>query len=420
VTLKSRRYAWYVLGLLTTINFINYVDRMVIVTMYEDLRTHFRLTNTQIGALSTAFFLVHGLTTYPLGWASDRWNRVRILALAVICWSLATLGSAYAIGFGSLLVMRSLIGVGEAAYGPISNALIAESFRPEEKARTIGVFNGGMFAGATIGMAVGAILGFPLAFEVVAIPGLALGVLAWFMKVPKLRPGAQHAAPASARALVFDFVRVFRPRTLRWMLASGILISFAVGGSIAWVTDFVVSTKGMSKTEAAGLLGVIALTGGVLGALSGGYVADKLQRRGQWGRTLTIAIGFAASVPFSLIAIYVDSGWLYFTGSWLQMYFLPWYNGPMAAVIDDCVDDSDANGAQAAFAFLLHVVGTGPGSLVVGWASDSITLRHALLIPTAASLLSAVCALVACRYVTADMRSRDLRAQAARAAGAAA
>lgn len=406
----SRRYAWYVLGLLTTINLVNYVDRMVIVSMYDDLRRIFHVSNAEIGLLGGSFFAVHAITTYPFGWMADRYNRIWILAIAVFGWSLATLGTAYALSFAVLLVFRSMVGVGEAAYGPVSNALLCEIF-PESKARAVGIFNGGMFAGACIGMAVGFLLGFPTAFEVVAVPGLVLGVLVVFLKVPKVRPGTEAPAGVSFTQIRRDFVHVFSSRTMQWMLASGILISFTAGASISWVVDFFKQSKDIPDAAITPIFGAIALTGGVSGVVAAGFVADRLQKRFPWGRTGTIAYGFAMAIPFSLIAIYVDGGWYFLAGSWMQMFFLPWYNGPMAAVIDDVVDDRDANGAQAAFTFWIHLLGTAPAPYVVGLASDYIGLRTAMLLPTATCAVAAVCALMAGRHVGADMEARRRRAE---------
>lgn len=411
MTPRSRAHAWYVLGLLTTVNFANYVDRMVIVSMYDDLRRRFQFTDGQLGAFWSAFFVVHAALTVPLGWAGDRFDRRRVMAIGVITWSLATLGSAYAIGFVSLLCLRGLVGIGEAAYGPVANAVVCETFRPGEKARVIAIYNGGMFAGAAIGMSIGGLLGFPLAFQVVALPGLALGVAVALLRIPPRRVDERPTASLpTVGVLVRDARRALRPPTLRWMLAGGILISFAAGGYIAWFTDFVLRYKGFTLARATVTFGAIAVTGGICGVLAGGAVADRLQRRWHFGRVLTIAIGFLASLPFALLTIFVDRGLAFLASAWLLMFFIPWYNGPMAAVIDDVVDDREASTAQASFSFLLHLVGTGPASLVVGLASETVGLRMALLLPVGATLLAAGFCLAACRHVEADMRSRASRA----------
>src|SRR5262249_8448645 len=148
----TRRYGWYIVALLTAINFFNYVDRLVIVTMYEDLRAKFGFTDDQLGAFWMAFFLVHALATFPLRWLPDRIDRRKIIGFGIIAWSMATLGSAYAWGFVSMLILRSAIGIGEAAYGAPANALLCEIF-PSKKSLLVGIFNTGMFLGACVGMA---------------------------------------------------------------------------------------------------------------------------------------------------------------------------------------------------------------------------------------------------------------------------
>jgi MFS family permease len=412
---KRGAAALYTASLLTTINFVNYLDRMVVVTMYDDLRRVFQLTNSQLGALSTAFYIVHALATVPFGWASDRFDRRRVMALAVLVWSAATLGSAYALGFVSLLFLRGAVGVGEAAYGPASNALLCE-MDPKRKARLNAIYNGGMFAGACAGLYLGGALGFPRAFTVVALPGFCLGLLVLTLPVAKHR--VQERAGVERRSLrrIWDEMaggmrRTLRIRTLRWMLASGVLISFAAGGYVTWIVDFTVQVKGMSQDDARPLYAVIALTGGVLGVLAGGYVADRLQARTPRGRVLTMALGFFCAFPFCVGVIVVDHGWPYIVIAWLLMFFIPFYNGPMPAVIDDVVDDREATFAQAAFVPFLHILGTGSAALLVGMVSDirGVGLRGAFILPALATLLAGVCAYRASCFVREDMRQKQLR-----------
>jgi MFS family permease len=413
MTVRSRPYAWYVLGLLTVINFMNYVDRLVMQSMFDDLRGHFGFSNSQFGAFWWAFFLVHALATFPFGWASDRFDRRKIMGLGIIVWSLATLGSAYAWGFASMLVMRAAIGIGEAAYGPPANALLCEIF-PDKKARVVAIFNAGMFAGACVGLFLGGYLGFPAAFQVVAIPGLILGLMVLALDVPPERVAPGGAA--SMRTMLRDAVRTLSVPTLRWMLASGTLISFAAGGYIVWIVDFTVHHKmgpwGMDRLSVTQYYFVITLVAGVCGVIVAGLLGDRLMRRTPAGRTLTIAIGFLAAVPFALGVVFIESKWPFFACGAMLLFFIPWYNGPMAAVIDDVTDDADAGTAQAAFVIFLHVVGTGPAGFILGVFSEYADLRLAFILPAIATFLAALCALGAARHVGRDMEARRARADA--------
>jgi MFS family permease len=408
-----RRYSTYMLALLTLINLVNYVDRLVLNTMFPSLREHFGFSNAQLGALTSVFFVTHALTTVPFGWLADRVNRRRIMAAAVLLWSLATLGSAWALGFVSLLLLRACVGIGEAAYGPVSNALLAESFPPKDKAWVIAIYNGGMFFGATLGMAIGALLGFPNAFYWVAVPGLVLAVQVWFLRVPARRPGVASMGRFPGFSRMFrDAFRAINYPSLRWMLVSGILISFAVGGYMGWFVDFVERFKHVGHAEATYTYGGIAVTGGVVGVVTGGKIADRLMRRRPDGRIFAIAIGFIAATPFAVGAIYLPNGWGFYTCSWVMMFFIPWYNGPMAAVIDDVVDDDNAATAQASFTLLLHLFGTASGGWVVGVLSDYIPLRDALLVPTVAMLAAGLVCFKAMAHVANDMEARAVRARA--------
>ncbi len=411
---RTRRYGWYIVGLLTLINFVNYLDRMVVVTMYDDLREHFHFTNGQLGALSSGFFVVHALGTLPLGWASDRFDRRWVIAIGVLIWSAATLASAYAVGFVSMLLLRACVGIGEASYGPASSALLCE-VDPQHKARLNALYNGGMFAGACIGLYLGGLLGFPRAFEIVAIPGFLLALLAWRLDVPPRRTemsGHVETFGAAAREMYDGVRRTFAIPTLRWMLVSATLISFAAGGYTTWIVDFTVQVKGMSQDEARPLYAVIALSGGVLGVLSGGYLGDRWQARSKRGRVLTIALGFFAAVPFCIGVILIDHGWPYIIVAWLLMFFLPFYNGPMPAVIDDVVDDDQATTAQASFIPFLHILGTGLAAWLVGEVSEveSIGMRGAFLLPAIATLLAGCAAFRASQFVADDITARNQRA----------
>jgi MFS transporter, Spinster family, sphingosine-1-phosphate transporter len=409
MTARARAYAWYVLALLTAINLFNYVDRLVPNGMFDDMRKPpLSLSDGQIGSLWWAFFTVHAVTTIPFGWAADRFDRRKILAAGVIGWSLATLGSAFATGFVMLLMMRSLIGIGEACYGPVSNAILCEIFPPEQKARTIAIYNAGMFAGATIGGGVGAWLGFPTAFLAVATPGIILGLLVTRLKVPRVRADVPRVKPRF-RSMYKDAFISINVRSLHWMLIAGVLISFAAGGYISWFIDFITRFKDMDAKQAAIVCGLITLTGGPVGVILGGVLADRLQRKRKSGRMIAIAMGFVLSVPFALGAIYFPRGIPWYITSWLLIAFIAFYNGPMAAVIDDVVDDDKAATAQATFSFVLHLIGTGPGGFFVGYVSQSWNLQNALLLPTIATALAAVFCLIASRHVGADMAAKEQR-----------
>ena len=274
MAIRSRAYGWYVVALLAAVNFLHYGNRNVVFPVYDDLRASFGFTNAELGLLGSAFMLTHALVTVPIGWAADRLDRRKVMAAGVILWSVAGLASALANGVGAVLASRALVGVGTAACVPVANALLCDVFPPAEKARTVSVFNLGLFLGGAAGFGLGAFLGFPIAFIAFAVPGFLLAILVWVIDVPPHR--SARTPTVSWRAFGSDARAIVQIRTMRWLMLGAVLMAFAAGGFLAWFADFVAATKGMSMERATMVFGAAALTGGLAGVVTGGVVGDRL------------------------------------------------------------------------------------------------------------------------------------------------
>ena len=98
------------------------------------------------------------------------------------------------------------------------------------------------------------------------------------------------------------------------MIVAGICITFSSVSFVTWGIDYAKTYKDFSTKEASLSLAVIALFSSVLGALSAGYFADRLQKKLLYGRVLVIAFAFLAAAPFLLIAIQADEKWLVLAG----------------------------------------------------------------------------------------------------------
>src|SRR2546423_14770750 len=83
--------------------------------------------------------------------------RPRLLGLGVALWSVATALAGCARSFAALFLARAAVGIGEAAYGTISPAPLADYYPRERRGRVLAVF----FAAIPIGSALGYIVGGP-------------------------------------------------------------------------------------------------------------------------------------------------------------------------------------------------------------------------------------------------------------------
>jgi MFS family permease len=172
---------------------MNFFDRQILPAVQEKIRKDWQLSDSELGWLGTAFILLYAVVGLPLGRLADVGRRKWLLAAGVGVWSLMTLGSAYAVGFWSLFVLRLGVGVGEATCAPAASSLIGDLVRPERRARAMSLFMVGLPLGLSLSLLVSSAIaerhGWQQAFLVAGLPGLLLAVLALFLAEPE-RGGA--------------------------------------------------------------------------------------------------------------------------------------------------------------------------------------------------------------------------------------
>ncbi len=133
----------------------------------------------------------------PLGVLGDLKSRRGVIAFGVGLWSAATALGGFVARFWQLFACRALVGVGEAGYGPASQALLAEYYKGKQRAFAIGIYSVGMALGGVLGIWLGGVLadryGWRMAFIWMGVPGFVLAVLASQLREPDRRPPASIA-----------------------------------------------------------------------------------------------------------------------------------------------------------------------------------------------------------------------------------
>src|SRR6478752_4522775 len=112
---------YFALAVLFGMNLLNYID------------------GKWYGVLGGSFMIVYTIVSPLMGWLGDRYNRRLLLAGGVGLWSLATVGTAFSADFYHMFFWRALLGVGEASYGVIAPALLADIFAVEKRGRAMGI-----------------------------------------------------------------------------------------------------------------------------------------------------------------------------------------------------------------------------------------------------------------------------------------
>ena len=378
------REQWTILVVLTLINLFNYLDRQIIFPLFHELQIEFGISDVQLGLLGTMFMLVHALTTVPFGMLADRYSRKIIIFAGVVFWSITSFASGLAGSFKALLGIRSLVGIGEAAYAPAATAMISDNFPESLRARVQSVFNVGMFIGGTLGAALGALIltkfaSWRYAFFIVSVPGIVLALLALTLRDTK------RTAPVVRQS----FSPLFQNAAYLWILASGIMITFASAAFLAWGVEFMRRFGGYEIQAGSLILGGIALVAGPLGLFLGGVIADRLQERVPWGRSIVVAVSLVLATPFMYFGLqYAQGGFLFISLFFIGTVLLSFYHGPVTAVMHDVVPENLRATAFAIYLLVAHLFGSTLAPVIIGWISDQTSLLFGLQFATAFVLAS--------------------------------
>jgi len=368
--------------ILALINFFNYVDRQIVFPLFHNIQLEFVLTDFQLGLIGSAFVIGFSLTTIPLGVLADRYARRLVIFGGVTFWSVMTFFSGLATNFKSLLFFRGLVGIGEASYAPASTAMIADNFPQKKRARVQGLYYVGMFAGGTIGAILGTLIvyyteSWRLAFFIVAIPGMILGISSLFLK-------DQRKSHPSKK---FSVIPLFKNTAYTLIMMGGIFVAFTANAYVAWGVEFIRRYVDGNFLAATVIVGVTTLIASTIGILLGGVIADKLQEKTPAGRIILVSFSTLLSIPLLLLGLtFTGNLFLFAFFFGLGAMLLSFYFGPMTAVIQDVVPNNLRATSIAIYIFIIQLVGGSLAPAIVGRLSDIFDLRIALQIATAGQL----------------------------------
>jgi MFS family permease len=272
--------------LIALVLLINYVDRGNLATAVPLIQDTLHLTNKQLGVLLSAFFYTYVLAMVPLGWVAERYGAHRVLGAGVAVWSVATMLTGFAGGFGSILALRLLLGLGESVGFPSSSKLVAAAVEPAR----LGGANGLMAFGYSVGPAVGTVAGglimtsFGWRASFVVFGALSLLWLWPWSRVRVAPARSANAIPAdviSTRAIPLatatanpSFKEILSQRGL-WGTSIGLFASnYGFYFILAWLPDYLVKARGFSILSMAGLASAAYLVNGIA-ALASGWATDR-------------------------------------------------------------------------------------------------------------------------------------------------
>ncbi len=382
------------------INFLNYLDRWVASAAAPLIQKEFHIDDAQVGLLGTAFLLVYAVAALPFGYWGDRGVRRTVIGVGVTIWSLATLFSGLAANYVQLFLGRSAVGIGEASYYPAGTSLVSDYFPKEQRGRVMSIWGAGSAVGIAVGFAGGGFVadhfGWRSAFYFAAVPGLLFAFLAFSLREPlrgsmeKLGPTLRRTTDASTRT----FINLMRIPTLRAAILAQTVLYFVLASNAFWLPTLLHRRFDMSLSAAGLLAGVVLVVGGLIGTLSGGWIADRRAKTRPAAHLEVGIAGFLIGAVFIIIALVAPLSIgpvpVFVPAFLVTVIAIYLHAGPFTAVSQNVVSPALRASSVTLLLFISHVFGDSHSTFDVGWISDHIhSLQLALLITSPTLLVVA-------------------------------
>lgn len=398
----GRRFPVWPLFVMALVGLVDQIDVGVLRGVLPTLQDEWDLTDGQVGTIPSIFIIVNALATIPAGWVADHMRRTRLIGWTLLSWSGLILLSAVAWSYPTMLLARSVMGIGQAVDDPASTSLLGDTYPGAMRAKMFAWTQVSFFVGSGIGLAFGGWMavnvGWRWAFVVVAVPSAVVAFACFKLREPRRGeaevepsltwdqvaqlPARTHEQSLSETVGFRDFLglartqlvaelrMIFGIRTMRYVLIGVSALLFTVAGISVWLPFYHERYSGLSIEEATAVVGGVLGAGGLIGTFLGGWMSDHFAPRIEGGRIVvvvysSILCAVLFMVSFAVEPVPVRIG-LQFLGVLAAAGAAP---GLRAAMLDVTPPESRGVGASA-FALTAALLGPALAPFVVGQLSD--------------------------------------------------
>src|SRR4051794_39961174 len=414
---SARRY--YVLGLLTIIYALNFLDRTIFNVLIEPIKKEFQLSDTMMGLLAGfGFALFYSLLGIPIARVADRLNRRNIVAAAFAFWSAMTALCGAASSVTSLALARIGVGIGESAGSPASQSIVADLFAKNERPRALGIYAIGTYLGVFLGYFIGGYVnqhyGWRMAFYTAGLPGILLAAVLW-LTVSEPRRGTMSPD---------GFAETFAPEplgpTLAFLASQKTFVIVLIGfcltpytnyATSAWIPPFLARVHHLSSVEIGTYAGTFKGLCGMAGTLVGGLVVAQISQRDDRWKLWAPAIMSGLAGPVFAVCMLTPDFKIMVAALATTSFLVGFHLGPIFAIAQTVAKPSMRALASAIILLTATCFGQGVGPLAVGMINDALkndygvnAVRYSLLSAAVTTTLGALLFVWAARTIREDIR----------------
>ena len=363
-----------------------FFDRLALNFLIPFVTEDLLLNNTQIGLLAGGLSLAWAFSSYfTTAWSETRNRNKLTFVAAVFVFSICSFGSGFAISFLTLLIARVVMGFAEGPVIPLAQTFVERESTPSRLGLNVGILQAvgsalfGSILAPVILVQIAESMGWRTAFYIAGVPGLILGLIAWYY----IKPSTAESKAEQANTTL-NFKELLQYHNMRW----GILAACCVFGwwfaTLPFIANYFVNTQGMSADQMGVTMGLLGVSGLLSSILIPG-LSDKLGRK----KALLIGITIGLFFPFSVF--YLNGSALHLPAMFITYFTMGTIPLVAAIIPSEAVPDHLKAKAIGLTTAVAEVVG---GVIIPGLAgalSDLIAPSAFLWVSASLALLGLLC-----------------------------
>ncbi|XP_064208254.1 protein spinster homolog 3 isoform X1 [Anguilla rostrata] len=445
MAIPSPKRSYIAVAVLCYVNLLNYMDRYTIAGILLNIQQYFRINDSTAGLLQTVFICSSMLLAPVFGYLGDRYNRKLIMVGGLSVWIVTTLGSSFITEsyFWVLLLMRALVGTGDASYSTIAPTIIGDLFSGTQRTVMISFFYIFIPVGSGLGYIIGSSVAtatgdWRWALRLNPILGL-VGLILLILLIPNPPRGAsdtQGGALMENTSYLEDIKSLIKNRSFVWSSLGVTAMAFVTGALAFWTPVFLSRAQVMQgirpscskepcDTTDSYIFGAVTVVTGIVGVAIGTLLARRLRDKVPNADPLICATGMLSSAPCLFLAIVLAYNSIPATYVFIAigetLLSLNW--AILADILLYVVIPTRRATAEALQIMVCHLLGDAGSPYLLGAISDALnrsypdtytwrfrSLQYSLLLCPFVGVLGGLFFLMTALYIAEDRKAAQLQA----------
>jgi len=391
---------WITVAVLVYVNLINYMDRLTLAGILEDVKREFNASDAMAGILQTAFIVSYMLFAPLFGYLGDRYSRKAIMAGGVFLWSIFTLIGSFMSGaeehrgkgwanpdFLAFLGCRAMVGIGEASYSTIAPTIISDMFVKDTRSKMLALFYFAIPVGSGLGYIVGsetaAFFGhWQWGLRATPVLGIVAVVLIILLLTDPPRGESEGHEDLQANSYREDLAYLATNTSFILSTLGFTCVTFCTGALSWWGPIFIQrgletqpeEERAMNPSSVPFVFGVVTMMSGVVGVPLGMVLSTKLKAKYPRADPIICGVGILISAVFLTLGMLLCESNIVATFAFIFIgevsLNLNW--SIVADILLYVVTPTCRSTAEAVQILLSHTFGDAGSPYLIGLISDGL------------------------------------------------